>query len=146
MIRNYFVAFCVFALSSITLLGGGITGLVFSIKHYNDTRELEKSEIIENAIITHFVRRSNTSNYLIYFTTQNEGKTYRYNLFKVPFTKIKAGDEIEVKFNKNRTLFLITDYSSAFYAGYIVQIVLFVVCIILSVFFILGTIEIYNKM
>ena len=144
MNKQYILAFCIFGLLTLVFFFGGILGVVFSIKRYDNIRKLEESNIIESASITQFQRSYRTSSNLIYFTTQNDGKIYRFNLIKLASGKIEVGDEIEVKFNEDKTLFLITNYSFAFYIGYIVQIILFVICIILSILFLYGTILIFK--
>ena len=145
MNKQVFRLFFIFAIITFFLFFGGILGVLFAIKNINDIRELEKIGTTENAMITGIELRSRTINNTIYFVTKNEGKTYETNLIKVHPGKIKAGDEIKVKFNEDRTLFLITTYQSAVYIGYFVQIGLFAVCFAFSVFALLATIEIYKK-
>ena len=148
MIKSYLFAFCLFAFIFIVFFVGGILGVVFSIKGYKNIRELEKSSAVESAVITKFQMRIRSRGFSnsIYFTTRSDGKSYHYNILKLLPGKIEAGDDIEVKFNENRTLFLITNYSSAFYADYIIRIFLFIVCIILSMFCLYDAISIYKYM
>ena len=134
-----------FGVITAILFLGGTLGVYFTVKHMNRIRTLEKFAVTEGAVIARIELRSRTINNTIYFVPKDEEKTYKMNLIKVHPGKIKAGDEIKVKFNEDRTLFLITTYQSAVYIGYIFEIVLFVVCFVLSIFFLLGTIELYKK-
>jgi len=144
MYKGYIFAFSVFIFFSIIMFFGGILGIIFSLKYYNNIRKLEKSNIIESAIIERVGDKISGSSDTIYFTLINDGKTYRTNLLRP--NKIKVGEEIEVRFNDEKTLFLITNYSKLVYAGYIVQIILFIVCFLLSIPMIIGTINIYRRM
>ena len=145
MNKKVFVSLCVFGLVTVFLFFGGILGFFFTFKHLNNVRELEKSNIIENALITNIVKRARTFNNTIYFTTISDKKLYQLNLIKIIPGKINIGDEILVKFNDEKNLFLITNYSNAIYSGYIIQIVLFIFCFFLSILSLRGTISIYKN-
>ena len=150
MINRYNIPFIVFCLITLIMFFGGLLGIIFTIRHSNNIRQLENSKYVENATITHIVRRARSGgNNLVYFMIENERKSYRINLttfrnFRTE--RISIGDKIEVKFNEDRTQFLITDYSSIIYRGHIMDIFLFAVVFILSIFFLFCTIEIYKKM
>ena len=150
MINRYNIPFIAFGIITLIMFFGGLLGIIFSIRHSNNIRKLETSNYIENATITHIVRRARSGgNNLVYFMTENERKSYSINLtsFRNFSTeRISIGDKIEVRFNEDRTQFLIIDYSSIIYRGHIIQIFLFAVVFILSILFLLGTIEIYKKM
>jgi hypothetical protein len=145
--KKYFsLVFWMFLILFVLFFGGGILGMIFSIKHYNRICDLEQSNIVDSAVVTGFYRRQGSSTSItIYFATKSDNKMYKYSLSKFPYIKINTGDEIVVNFNEDRTRFFITNYSSAIFTGYYIQIILFIVLLILSGLFLFGTIEIYRK-
>ena len=145
MNKKALVQFFGFGVITAILFLGGTLGVFFTVKHVNRIRELEKSEVIEEAVITRVERRSRTSNNTIYFYTENDRKTHRMHLLILLSTEVEEGDKLEVKFNSDRTVFLITNYQSATYIGYNVQIGLFIVCFLLSILFLRGTIDTYKN-
>jgi len=146
MNKNYFVSSAVvFGLITIILFFGGLLGIIFTAIHFHKILEIKESGITENAIITRIVCRARTPDDDIYFTTINDNKTYRFHLVKLTYGEINVRDKIEVKFNDERTLFFVTNLKSATYVSYIVQIFLFLVCLVFSIPFFRGTIELYKS-
>jgi hypothetical protein len=145
MNKQVFISLCTFGLITIILFFEGLLGIIFTARELYYILELEKNETIETASITGKTNRTRTPDFTIYFITINDNKTYRFHLLKFAYGKVSIGDKIEVKFNDARTLFLITNFKSAIYAGYIVQIGLFLVCFLLSILFLRGTIDIYKQ-
>ena len=143
---NYiFLQLIVFGLITFALFFGGILYFFFTVKEVISIRELEKSEVIEVAKITRIDRLARTPNNTIYFTLiKYDGKIYRTHLLKIVPGRIEVGDTIRVKFNEKRTSFLVVNFKFATYAGYLVDIVLFFICIFLSRLSFLATIDIYK--
>jgi len=129
------VLFCMLIFFSFIFFFGGILGLVFSIKHYVYISNLQKSNIVENVIISKkergMARARQSSSMLIYFTSKYNGKTYRMYL-PSGLQDIKLGDEIEVRFNDKRTWFWITNYSFLIRVRYFSFIIMLSFCIYLS--------------
>ena len=144
MDKKVFVSFLTFGLITVVLFFGGTIGTILTVKHVNKIRELEKSEKIKEAVITRIESRSRTPNSTIYFVAKNDINTYRMHLLKLVMIRAKVGDELKVKFNNDRTMFLITNYQTATYISYAVQIGLFIVCFLLSILFLRGTIDLYK--
>ena len=136
-------AIIVFGFITAILFFGGVLGVFFTARHLINIRELEKSDIIEEAIITSKLNRVRTFTNDIYFITISDNKTHRFHLMKL--NESRVGDRIEVKFNEDMTKFLVTDFKSTTYFTYIFQIFLFLICFILSIMFLRATIEMYKS-
>ena len=136
----------IYGIISIFFFSIGILGLIFFINQFNNLRELSKSGIAEKAVVTKISRKAKSKEVMaIYFVTEKEDKTYK-NLFRTNFPgEIKVGEEIEVKFNKDRTLFLITNYSTSIYSSYISIMVIFGICLLLAILSALAALQIFKE-
>ena len=140
-----FVSLCVFGLISIIFFFGGALGIILTVKHLNSILGLEASEIIEDAIVTGVGRRIRTPSNEIYFETISDNKVYRFHLLKLTHGA-NVGDKIEVRFNEERTLFYVVEFSSARFITFIVQIVLFLGCLVFSILFLkYDTLDLYKS-
>jgi len=139
---NYIFAFCFFGFFFIVFFLAGILGTWFTVRYYSNVIALENSEIIKTATITNISRGRRSGN-TIFFTTESNEKTYRANIMRI---SSGVGDDIEVRFNDDRTAFLIPQYLSAIRIGYIVQVILFIFCFVLSILILIGIIKGYRSM
>lgn len=149
MNNNYLVGFCVYVFIFIILFVGGIIGLVFINRYISNIREIEKTDRIEDAIVTKVVRKiANSSTKTVYFRFENDEKTHETKFYFTGFLNFdaRAGEKIEVKCNKERTLFFITNYSHAFYRSYFILNILFTVCILLSLLSLYSIIGMYKRL
>jgi hypothetical protein len=87
-----------------------------------------------------------TPNNAFYFKLENGREEYRIHLVKILSSKLKQGDAVEVKHNSDKKIWLIVGYEKSLYVRYFMQIGLFVVCFLLSIFFFYGLIYIIRKL
>ena len=129
MERKYTFGLCFFGVIFIGLFLGGILGILFTVRHYTNVLALEGSENIETATITS-IHRGRRSGSTIHFMIQNDEMIYRTNIMT---SGLRVGDEIEVKFNEDRSLFLVATYQSEVFIGFIAQVILFAILFALSI-------------
>jgi len=132
--RPFFSLFAFWLITTIFFFGG-LLGIIFTIRHLYKITELEKSEIVEEAVITKVVMSYRSFTDTVYFSTTHDNKVYRFQLLNS--YNVNVGDKIEVKFNEEKTFFLVEKYSLVVYISKILEIFLLLVCLILSIYFIL---------
>jgi hypothetical protein len=136
------IAVVIFGVCFLALFLLGTMGASLTIKHYLEVQKIVKSSEVDIAFITRIIKGVRTSNKTVYFKLQNDEKEYKINLIKILTKKIKIGDEIHIKFNDNKTVWIICEHLSAINIGYIIQIILFCICFLVSIVLFVGIISI----
>jgi hypothetical protein len=135
-----------FVVCFVFLFGAGVFGTYISIKNVYEINLIDKNEKKEKALITKKVETIKTPNNTFYFKLENGDEDHGIHLVKILSSKLKQGDTVEVKYNRDKKLWLIVGYEKALYVRYFMQIVLFVVCFLLSTLFFYGLIYIIRKL
>ena len=131
MRRSYILSMCFIWLLTAALFFTGILGTYFTVRRYIVISELEDSGITATATITR-IDRGARGRQITYFTVGSSGEVYRTH---IRLRDIRGGDEIEVKFNKEQTLFFISNTQSETFSHYAFLVFLFVVLFITSIVF-----------
>jgi hypothetical protein len=137
------IALIIFTVCFILSLGSGFLGTYYSIKNLEKLRLIEKSSNSEIAVIINVIKASSSANDTVYFKIGEN--IHRVHLDKV-LNNLKMNDIVEVKTDVERKLWVIVGYEKALFARYTLQIIIFIVCFILSAFFLSGLVYIMRRM
>jgi len=145
MNKQYIFPFIIFLLCFIALFFGGLAGSIYSGRGLFLSIILNKSMITEKGIISYVSKRSRALNYTVYFSLENQTTVYKQSE-ETLLCSAKAGDEINVVFNKERNFFIIKDHIIAIYFAYINAMILCLICFAMSFLCRKAVIELYRGM
>jgi hypothetical protein len=145
MNKSFVFGFGIFVVVFFSLFLLGLVGTIISIKQYSEIKKISKSTTEEMAIITKIENGVRTLYGIFYFRTKASKKEYKIHLIKILASKIRVGDEIHIKFNENRDIWLISEYLFSTYVSHFFKIIVFAFCFVLSIFLFICIINIYKN-